>query len=92
MLLTLQDLGRCIGSDMTFLAARTSTNTKHRDTFVGTYALEFVRQRRKNSSFDIKKAVQRGCRAAARTLLELGAQDAIPWADEIEDECDSSKL
>lgn len=69
-----------------------ANNSFPRDTFVGTYALECVRQKRKKQQWDIKKAVERGCRAAAKTILQLGAQDAIPWADEIDAEVDSSKL
>ncbi|TKA72635.1 hypothetical protein B0A55_05980 [Friedmanniomyces simplex] len=53
------------------------------DTFVGTYALECVQQKRGRSPWDIRKAVEKGCKAAAKTLQQLGAQDAIPWADEV---------
>lgn len=53
------------------------------DTFVGNYALECVRQKQRREEWNIQKAVERGCRAATRTIEKLGAQDAIPWADEI---------
>jgi len=54
-----------------------------RDTFVGTYGVEFVKQKRMGK-WDIRHAVQRACKASARTICVLGAQEAIPWADEID--------
>jgi ribokinase len=54
------------------------------DTFVGTYALEYVRQKQRAEPWDIRRAVERGCRAAAKTCEQLGAQESIPWADEID--------
>ncbi|MCJ1340837.1 hypothetical protein MMC09_006133 [Bachmanniomyces sp. S44760] len=53
------------------------------DTFVGAYAVEMARQKRDGRP-DIKKAVEWGCKAAARTVEIQGAQDAIPWIDEVE--------
>ncbi|KAI0171865.1 Ribokinase-like protein [Hypoxylon sp. FL1284] len=47
------------------------------DTFVGRYALEVV------SSFKIADAVVEANRAAAKTVERLGAQDSIPWRDEL---------
>jgi hypothetical protein len=64
------------------------TNELSSDTFVGYYAMEFVRQNRtrpfQSFQWDIRKAVELGCKAAAKTISEIGAQEAIPWADEIE--------
>jgi ribokinase len=54
-----------------------------RDTFTGNYALEYVRQKH-HDAWDIKKAVERGCKAAAKTMEQLGVQESIPWADEID--------
>lgn len=54
------------------------------DTFVGTYALEYVRQMHRGEVWDIKKAVELGCKAAAHTIRQLGAQDSIPWADDLD--------
>ena len=54
-----------------------------RDTFVGTYAVEYIKQKRMGH-WDIRKAIRRACSASARTIERLGAQEAIPWADEIE--------
>lgn len=54
------------------------------DTFVGNYALEYVRQRQRREEWNIQRAVERGCRAATRTIEQLGAQESIPWADEID--------
>ncbi|CAJ2513588.1 Uu.00g017070.m01.CDS01 [Anthostomella pinea] len=48
------------------------------DTFVGQYALEVV-----GGAFDIAVAVKKANRAAARTVEKLGAQDSIPWRDEL---------
>ncbi|KUJ12397.1 Ribokinase-like protein [Mollisia scopiformis] len=53
--------------------------------FLGTYAVEYVQQKQKGN-WDIKKAVTRACRAAARTIESLGAQESIPWANEIDSE------
>jgi ribokinase len=48
------------------------------DTFVGAYALEVV-----NRSFEIEMAVRKANRAAAKTGQRIGAQDSIPWRDEL---------
>ena len=53
------------------------------DTFVGTYSVEYIKQK-KLGEWDIRKAVVRCCSASARTIERLGAQESIPWADEIE--------
>lgn len=49
------------------------------DTFVGSYALGIVR-REKN----IEEVVRYACLAAARTIEKIGAQDSIPWSDEVD--------
>lgn len=49
------------------------------DTFVGAYALEVVGGR-----FDIEEAVRKANRAAAKTVERRGAQDSIPWLEELE--------
>jgi ribokinase len=54
-----------------------------RDTFVGTYASEYLRQKG-TGKWDIKRAVSRACQASAHTIGKLGAQEAIPWLDEID--------
>lgn len=51
------------------------------DTFIGNYATEYVRQKQLGE-WNICKAVARACKAAARTIERLGAQESIPWADE----------
>lgn len=51
------------------------------DTFIGNYATEYVRQKQLGE-WNIGKAVARACKAAARTIERLGAQESIPWADE----------
>ncbi|KAI2624241.1 Ribokinase-like protein [Hypoxylon sp. NC1633] len=49
------------------------------DTFVGQYALEVV-----SGHFNIADAVRKANRAAAKTVERRGAQDSIPWRDEID--------
>jgi ribokinase len=49
------------------------------DTFVGVYALEAVKL-----NFQIEEAVKRATRAAAKTVQRKGAQESIPWLDELE--------
>lgn len=51
------------------------------DTFVGQYALEVVGA--KGRELDIEAAVKKANRAAARTVERKGAQDSIPWRDEL---------
>ena len=48
------------------------------DTFVGVYAVEVVK-----GSFDIEKAVRLANKAASKTVLKKGAQESIPWRDEL---------
>lgn len=48
------------------------------DTFVGAYALETIK-----ASFDIGAAVQKANNVAARAVQKKGAQNSIPWLDEI---------
>ena len=52
------------------------------DTFVGRYALDAVGK--SGEGFDIEAAVRRANRAAAKTVERAGAQDSIPWRDELE--------
>ena len=45
--------------------------------------------------WDIRAAVVRACKAAALTITKIGAQDGIPWRDEIdnfEEEAISKRL
>lgn len=52
------------------------------DTFVGQYALEVVGGKGKGE-FAIEAAVRKANCAAARTVERKGAQDSIPWRDEL---------
>jgi ribokinase len=52
------------------------------DTFVGAYAVEATKGM--SGRWNIEEAVRRSCKAAARTIEKRGAQDAIPWEDEVE--------
>ncbi|KAK7418821.1 hypothetical protein QQX98_003683 [Neonectria punicea] len=55
-----------------------------KDTFTGAYASEYLRQKAKGT-WDIRSAVVRAKNAAAITIQSVGAQNGIPWADEIDD-------
>lgn len=50
---------------------------------MGNYATEYIRQKQLGK-WDISTAVTRACKASARTIERLGAQESIPWADEID--------
>lgn len=54
-----------------------------RDTFTGAYASEYLRQK-SMGTWDIRSAVVRANKAAAITIQSVGAQDGIPWVDEID--------
>ncbi|KAH0835214.1 ribokinase [Fonsecaea monophora] len=54
-----------------------------RDTFTGAYATDYLRQKQMGQ-WDIREAVVRACKAAALTITHLGAQEGIPWMDEID--------
>ncbi|KAI6091352.1 Ribokinase-like protein [Hypoxylon rubiginosum] len=58
--------------------AKVVDTTAAGDTFVGRYALEVV-----SGGFDMAEAVRKANRAAAKTVERLGAQDSIPWRDEL---------
>ncbi|KAI9722965.1 MAG: hypothetical protein M1812_001414 [Candelaria pacifica] len=51
------------------------------DTFVGAYAVEVAKS--VQGRFDLREAVLRANKAAARTVEKKGAQSAIPWLDEM---------
>jgi hypothetical protein len=55
----------------------------NRDTFTGAYSSDYLRQKAKGT-WDIKSAVIRANKAAAMTIMSVGAQDGIPWSDEID--------
>ena len=61
---------------------RTADTAGGSDTFTGAYAVEFVRQKHMGL-WDIRKAVEYGCKASARTIESIGAQESIPWEDEV---------
>ncbi|CAK7219746.1 Putative ribokinase [Sporothrix curviconia] len=54
------------------------------DTFAGQYALEAVYATAAGTAFDCAAAVRKSNRAAAVTVQRKGAQDSIPWRDEVE--------
>ncbi len=61
--------------------AKVVDTTAAGDTFVGRYALEVVRG---GGGFNIEQAVRKANKAAAKTVERAGAQDSIPWRDELE--------
>jgi ribokinase len=48
------------------------------DTFIGAYALESVQP-----DFDIGLVVRKANKAAAKTVMQKGAQESIPWLDDL---------
>ncbi len=62
--------------------AKVVDTTAAGDTFVGQYALDVVGAG-SAGDFDIEAAVHKANRAAAKTVEKLGAQDSIPWRDEL---------
>lgn len=67
------------------LGTMKSDKWNNSDTFVGYYATEYIRQKRLGE-WDIDLAVARACKAAARTIQHVGAQESIPWSDEIDEQ------
>ncbi|KAJ9148912.1 Ribokinase [Pleurostoma richardsiae] len=63
--------------------ARVVDTTGAGDTFVGMYALDVVAVG-EGAKFDVGRAVRRAIRAATKTVERKGAQDSIPWRDELE--------
>ncbi|KAK3503048.1 Ribokinase-like protein [Neurospora crassa] len=63
--------------------AKVVDTTAAGDTFVGMYALEVVIAAKKGEQFDIEGAVRKANKAAAKTVERPGAQDSIPWRDEL---------
>jgi ribokinase len=61
--------------------AKVVDTTAAGDTFVGRYALDAVGK--KGAAFDIDAAVRKANKAAAKTVEKAGAQDSIPWRDEL---------
>lgn len=61
----------------------TCSNHYRRDTFTGAYASKYVQQK-SVGEWNIRKAVIRVNKGAATTMKSVGAQNGIPWSDEIE--------
>lgn len=60
--------------------AKVVDTTAAGDTFAGYYAVDVVSS---GADFDCAAAIQRANRAAAKTVERKGAQDSIPWRDEL---------
>lgn len=58
-------------------------NGAGRDTFTGAYASDYLRQKAAGG-WDIRSAVVRANKAAAMTVMKMGAQAGIPWANEVD--------
>ena len=58
------------------------TDTSHSDSFLGGYTAEWLRSKQ-TGKWDIKAAVQNGCKASARVIEHVGCLEPICWADEI---------
>ncbi|KAF7882663.1 uncharacterized protein EAF02_006026 [Botrytis sinoallii] len=95
VIVTLGSKGAILATSKTYTHIPAESNIKvvdttaAGDTFVGAYAVDLVRHTSSNTqSADHDKillsAVQKACKAAARTVEKEGAQSAIPWADEID--------
>jgi ribokinase len=63
------------------VVVETDTNS---DSFIGAYAVQYVKQKQQLGTFDIRKAIAYAHKAAARTIECLGAQESLPWMNEIE--------
>ncbi|KAF6810478.1 hypothetical protein CSOJ01_06290 [Colletotrichum sojae] len=48
------------------------------------YASDYLRQKASGGAWDIRSSVIRENKAAVMTIQTVGAQDGIPWADEID--------
>lgn len=55
-----------------------------RDTFVGAYGVEVVRQMTSGMAFDIKRAAHFACKASARIIQNIGCPEPISGHDELE--------
>lgn len=61
-----------------------------RETFIGAYAVEYVRQVStgecdKEGRWNIEAAVRRGCKAQSYNLSHEGCIYPLPWANEIDE-------
>ena len=58
------------------------TDNSHSDSFVGGYTAEWLRSKQ-TGNWDIKAAVENGCKASARVIEHVGCLEPICWADEL---------
>ncbi|KAI4141409.1 MAG: hypothetical protein LQ340_007656 [Diploschistes diacapsis] len=65
------------------LSSQISLLTRHRDTFVGAYAVEWVKQKQQNK-WNLGVAVAFANQAAAKTIQKVGCLESIPWASDLE--------
>ena len=67
-------------------------DTSYRDTFVGAYATEWLRQKYGGVKWNPEIAVKRANRAAAMIIQKVGCQEAIPWASDVEEAMPSNAI
>ena len=68
---------------VTLLCMYTLLTRYRTGSFLGAYAVELIRQSRQGQ-FNIRQAIMVACAAASKTIQEVGPQEALPWADEID--------
>lgn len=54
------------------------------DTFIGMYSVLAVEASSRSQEFDIATAVRKSILASSRTVAKKGAQNSIPWKDELD--------
>ncbi|KAI0977233.1 Ribokinase-like protein [Xylaria arbuscula] len=72
------DRGHCLAFDINVV-----DTTGAGDAFTGAYGASYLRQKARGQ-WDIRSAVVRSNKAAAMTIQAMGAQEGIPWGDEID--------
>ena len=76
------DISKCCSGTM-FPISCTWLIPFYRDTFVGAYAVQWVKGM-KTGGWDLKSAVRHCCKASAQIIQQVGCQKAIPWASDID--------
>jgi hypothetical protein len=72
---------RLFGLSLNPVRSKANEPSDFRDTFVGMYSVEYITQKHAKE-WKIGRAIARACKASARTIERLGAQESIPWGDE----------
>jgi ribokinase len=72
------------GSVIHLITADSKSDSHPSDTFTGAYAANYLRQKAAGH-WDIRGAILQANKAAALTVSKVGAQEGIPWLDEMDD-------